>query len=92
MAAYSMPMGWEWWQVIDGRIGSAAGSHNDFVSAIRSLEERIGGQESSSDSLSTEDSPISSSSDEPRPYGREELIRTGALHRKQHPRGVIDRA
>ena len=69
VAAYSMSMGWEWWQAIDGRIGSAAGSHNDFVSVIRSLEERVGGQEASFDSPSTENSQIILNSDKPRLYG-----------------------
>lgn len=69
MAAYSMSMGWEWWQAIDGRFGSAAGSHNDFVSAIRSLEERVGDQEASFDSPSTENSQIILNSDRPRLYG-----------------------
>ena len=86
MAAYSMPMGWEWWQAIDGRIGSAAGSHNDFVSAIRSLEERIGGQESSSDSLSTENSQINPSSNEPRLYGREGSINRSSAWKATSPR------
>jgi len=62
-------MGWEWWLVIDGRIGSAAGSHNDFVSAIRSPKERVGGQEAWFDSPSTENLQIILNSDRLRLYG-----------------------